>query len=176
MPSYRDEEWFDWVSIEYEDDEDRKYSIPTKTFLWMVVHFNDINVDCNEFVLGWPLRNFNLIEYPLFGGLKYDKFYHIADVYCVSTSLQGVAYVLPAVDVDCESGSHLDEENRKGYLNDFNDSFYILIPPREKWTSIGWEGDNFENFKDEWEEVLDSYNDDNDSDDNLNMVEEVDIN
>ena len=76
------------MNIEYEDDEDRKYNIPTKTFLWMVVHFNDINIDSNEFVLGWPLRNFNLIEYPLFGGLKYDKFYHTADVYCVSTSLQ----------------------------------------------------------------------------------------
>ena len=92
-----------------------------------------------------------------------------------------MAYVLPAVDVDCESGSHFNEENRKGYLNDFNDSFYMSIPPRKKWTSIGWEGDNFENFKDEWQEVLDSYNDDNDgneldndneydSDENLNMA------
>ena len=180
-PSYRGEEWFDWVNIEYEDDEDRKYNIPTKTFLWMVVHFNDINIDSNEFVLGRPLKSFNLIEYPLFCGLKYDKFYHTPDVYCVSTSLQGVAYVLPAVDVDCESGSHLNEDNRKGYLNDYNDSFYISIPPRKKWTSIGWEGDNFENFKDEWQEVLDNYNDDNDgneldndneygSDENLNMA------
>ena len=89
--------------------------------------------------------------------------------------------MLPAVDVDCESGSHLNEDNRKGYLNDFNDSFYMSIPPRKKWTSIGWEGDNFENFKDEWQEVLDNYNDDNDgneldndneydSDENLNMA------
>ena len=57
----------------------------------------------------------------------------------------------------------------------------------KKWTSIGWEGDNFENFKDEWQEVLDSYNDDNDgneldndneydSDENLNIAWVVDIN
>ena len=125
----------------------------------MIVHFNDISVDHNEFVLGWPLRNLELIEYPLFDGLKYDKFYHIADVYCVATSLQGVAYVLPAVDIDCESGSHCDEENRKGYLKDLNDSFYISIPPRYNWTSIGWKGDDFEHFKDEWQEVLDSHKD-----------------
>ena len=180
-PSYRGEEWFDWVNIEYEDDHENKYNVPTKTFLWMIAHFNDISVDHNEFVLGWPLRNLELIEYPLFDGLKYDKFYHIADVYCVATSLQGVAYVLPAVDIDCESSSHCDEENRKGYLNDLNDSFYISIPPRYNWTSIGWKGDDFEHFKDEWQEVRDSHNDDDDgsnkmednnehdNDDNLNM-------
>ena len=175
-PSYRGEEWFDWVNIEYEDGDDIKYNIPTKTFLWMIVCFNDISVDCNEFVLGWPLNNFNLIEYPLFDGLKYDKFYHIAEVYSVSKSLQGVAYVLPAVNVDCESGSHCDEANRKSYLNDFNDTFYMSIPPRENWAGIGWKGDNFDDFKDKWQEILDNEHDANDNDnehdanDNLNST------
>ena len=154
-PSYRGENWFDWVNIEYNDDNDLKYSVPAKTFLWMKVCFDNTDVYDNDFVLGWPLSSLNLKEYPLFKHLRCDELYDTAEVFSVANSLRGVAYVLPCVNVDNDLGTHGDEMNRKRYLNDPNEKFYMSIPCREHWPSIGWTSDCYERFKEQWYNVMD---------------------
>ena len=97
----------------------------------------------------------NLKEYPLFKHLRCDELYDTAEVFSVANSLRGVAYVLPSVNVDNDLGTHGDEMNRKRYLNDPNEKFYMSIPCREHWPSIGWTSDCYETFKEQWYNVMD---------------------
>lgn len=156
-PSYRKEEWFDWLNIEYEDEKnpDNKYDIPTKTFLWMKVCYENDDILDPEFVLGWALKTMPLQNYPYLHGLGYDKLWMNASVY-PKNLVRGTAFVLPCVNIDDIEGSHGLTNYAETYLrvDEIHNTSYISIPARSLWCNIGWNTSNFKMFQKKWIRVV----------------------
>ena len=164
-PSYQGEPWFDWISIEYEDENnpDNKFDVPTKSFLWLKVCYERDDIQDPEFVLGWPLDTMQLPQYPYLCGLGYDNLWYDACVF-PKELVRGPAFVLPAVDIDNvheQIENDLPNEMHENVLPNeissidlLHSSKYIFIPFRNKWKSIGWDSSVFKKFQKEWIEII----------------------
>ena len=92
---------------------------------------NRVSSTTTVYVLVHPLRNYNTPWYPHLRCWKSDKIDNDSLVVSFSDSISGTCFVLP---------SSIDSTNHCQTIEDdlFANQHYIVIPPRESWSRIGW--------------------------------------
>ena len=112
-PCYRNQEWFDWINVIYEDrhDETRKYNVAARIFLWVNLHYEDNKVNDSIFLLAKPLKEWPTPNYELLDCLRCDKMFETAEIYDINKVSEIAAVsVFPAVKFDSKNGNHNKEE------------------------------------------------------------------
>ena len=131
-PKYRSNPWFDWVNVEYSiANEDR--SVASR--LYMILSHQsmiDRNPDVKEiFTLVQSLKNFITPRYSDLTCWHSDELYTSSKVVSFSRSISGPTFVLPSIYRNNQY-SQIEE-------NILSNEHYIVIPPRESWSDIGWD-------------------------------------
>ena len=131
-PKYRSNPWFDWVNVEYSiANEDRSVA----SQLYMILShqsLNDKNPDVKEiFTLVQSLKNFITPRYSDLTCWHSYELYTSSKVVSFSRSISGPTFVLPSI--------YHNNQYSQIEGNILSNEHYIVIPPRESWSDMGWD-------------------------------------
>ena len=143
-PSFISGEWFDWLLVEFENTNDDNHTgdVPSQLYLCMMLRYEGHDSTSDDlYLLVRSLSEINTPTYPLLSCFGYDfAFNQRSYVIHCETSYRGPILVLPAVELDMENGKHHISSRRVNHLSNLSrNQFFIAIPPRKHWHSIGWE-------------------------------------
>ena len=149
-PCYRGKEWFDWVEIEYENKHDSSANspVPSRTYLWLQLCYEDTAINDYIFVLAKPLTQYSTPSYPLLDCLGCDTLNHSAKIF-EADEVIGPVSVFPAVNVK-KNGDHYKPQEREKYLEEnnkyYSNSKYLVLPNRNEWKNMGWTKSKYKKF------------------------------
>ena len=145
-PKYRSKPWFDWITADFARGND-EYSIPSRLYMLLSIegaldddldtggrnnNVNRVSLSTKVYALIHPLRNYNTPRYPHLRCWNIDNIDGHSQVVSFSRSVSGTCFVLPS-SIDSRSNSQRIEDGI------FANQHYIVIPPRDSWSQIGWD-------------------------------------
>ena len=130
-PKFMSKPWFDWLTADFAYG-NVVYSVPSRLYMLLSTEGALDDDSDTVYALIHPLRNHNTPRYPHLRCWNSDNIDDRSLVVSFSDSISGTCFVLP---------SSIDSTNHCQTIEDdlFANQHYIVIPPRESWSRIGWD-------------------------------------